>query len=70
MNNTDISKFSTDFDDYSDNLLLTLKEACAIALRSRVSLYRDRKEGRLTFTKVGGSTRIRMGDLRALIGSK
>ena len=56
------------FDQAPDSALVSLNDAGSIASRSRASLYRDNKAGRLPFVKVGGSTRIRVGDLRRLIG--
>ena len=56
------------FDQAPDSALLSLNDAGVIAERSRASFYRDNKAGRLPFVKVGGSTRIRVGDLRRLIG--
>ena len=49
--------------------LVTLAEAGFIARRSRASLYRDHHAGVLPFVKVGNSTRVRVGDLRKLIGA-
>lgn len=57
------------FDDAPDSLLLDLRAAVLVAGRSRVSLYRDNRAGLLPFVKVGKSTRIRVGDLRKLIGA-
>ena len=56
------------FDEAPDSMLLDLPTAGVIACRGRASLYRDFKAGRLTLVKVGNSTRIRVGELRRLIG--
>jgi hypothetical protein len=57
------------FDHSPDSALVTLTTSAAIASRSRASLYRDNRAGRLPFVKVGTSTRVRVGDLRKLIGA-
>ena len=56
------------FDHAADSALVSINDAGAIASRSRASLYRDNKAGRLPFVKICGSTRIRVSDLRKLIG--
>ena len=58
-----------DFDAAPDSALLTLAQAGKIAQRSRASLYRDGASGKISFVKVGGSTRVRVGDLREMIGA-
>lgn len=58
-----------DLDSAPDSALLTLAEVSAIMRRSRVSLYRDHRAGRLPFIKIASSTRVRVGDLRRLIGA-
>lgn len=57
------------FDRAPDTALVSLAAASVIASRSRASLYRDHKAGRLPFIKVASSTRIRVADLRKLIGA-
>lgn len=57
------------FDSAPDSMLLDIPTAGVIACRARASFYRDFKAGRLTPVKVGNSTRIRVGDLRHLIGA-
>lgn len=57
------------FDDAPESMLVDLHAAGIIASRSRVSLYRDARAGRIQLVKVGRSTRIRVGDLRRLIGA-
>lgn len=63
-----LSQSVEQFDISPETALVSLTAAGAIASRSRASLYRDNKDGRLPFVKVGGSTRIRVSDLRRLIG--
>lgn len=58
------------FDQAADSALVSLRDAGAILSRSRASLYRDNKAGRLPFVKVGNSTRIKVGDLRKVIGAE
>lgn len=57
------------FDNLPDSALLTLNDASVIGRRSRASYYRDFRDGRLTLIKIGNSTRIRVGELRRLIGA-
>lgn len=57
------------FDTYPDSALLTIPDASTIAGRSRASIYRHFKKGELTLIKVGDSSRIRVGQLRRLIGA-
>lgn len=59
----------TQFDDAPDSMLVDLPTAGVIACRARASFYRDFKAGRLTPVKVGNSTRIKVGELRRLIGA-
>ncbi len=56
------------FDTLSPSVLITLADAKAVSGRSRASLYRHFKAGELTLVKVGNSTRVRVGELRKLIG--
>ena len=57
------------FDAAPDSMLLDISTAGTIACRARASIYRDFKAGRLTPVKVGNSTRIKVGELRRLIGA-
>ncbi len=57
------------FDTLSPSVLVTLADASVVSGRSRASLYRHFKAGELTLVKVGNSTRIRVGELRRLIGA-
>lgn len=57
------------FDTAPDSMLVEIACACVIAQRSRASIYRDAKAGRLMLVKVGHSTRVRVGDLRRYIGA-
>lgn len=57
-----------DFDTMPNTAVITLSAAVAISGSSRATLYRYAKAGRLTLVKVGFSTRIRVGELRTLIG--
>jgi hypothetical protein len=57
------------FDDAPNSMLVDLYAAGIIASRSRVSLYRDAKAGRLLMVKVGRSTKTTVGSLRKLIGA-
>lgn len=57
------------FDTFPDSALIDIAAAGAIAGRSRASIYRHFKAGEITLVKVGHSTRIRVGELRRLIGA-
>lgn len=57
------------FDEFPNDALLSITDAGTIAGRSRASIYRHFKSGELTLIKVGSSTRIRVADLRKLIGA-
>jgi hypothetical protein len=57
------------FDTAPDAMLLDITTACAISSRSRASIYRHFKSGDLNPVKVGNSTRIKVGELRRLIGA-
>ena len=56
------------FDIAPDTMLVDITTACAISSRSRASIYRHIKAGELPLVKIGNSSRIRVGDLRKLIG--
>ena len=56
------------FAEWPADQLVTLHAAERLLSRSRVSLYRDARAGRIQFVKVGKSTRIRVGELRRIIG--
>lgn len=56
------------FDTYAHSVLVDVNDACVVARRSRASIYRHFKAGDLTMIKVGSSTRVRVGELRRLIG--
>lgn len=58
------------FDTSPDSALLSITDAGIIAGRSRASIYRHFKNGSLTLVKVGNSSRIRVGELRRLIGAQ
>ena len=57
------------FDSYAPSVLVDISDACTVTGRSRASIYRHFKAGDLTLVKVGCSTRIRVGELRRLIGA-
>jgi len=57
------------FDQAADSMLVDISTACTIATRSRASIYRHFHAGELTPVKVGNSTRIKVGELRRLIGA-
>jgi hypothetical protein len=55
------------FDEYPNEALISIGTACALTDRSSSSFYRAFNSGELTPIKLGKSTRIRVGDLRALM---
>lgn len=57
------------FDSAPDSMLVDIPTAMVIINRSRASLYRDFKAGRLTTVKVGNSRRIQVGGIRRMIGA-
>lgn len=63
------SKSFEHFDHAPNAALVDLNTAGLITCRSRASLYRHIKAGDLTPVKVGNSTRLRVGELRRLIGA-
>jgi hypothetical protein len=56
-------------DTLADGALLSLNDVSSILQRSRCSIYRDIRAGRLALVKIGTSSRVRVGDLRRLIGA-
>ena len=65
-----ISTAVQQFDSYAHSVLIDINDACIVAGRSRASIYRHFKRDDLTMVKVGSSTRIRVGELRRLIGAE
>lgn len=57
------------FDNCPETMLVDIPIACIITSRSRASIYRHFTAGELTPIKVGSSTRIKVGELRRLIGA-
>ena len=57
------------FDSLPDSALVSIAASGTIAGRSRASIYRHFKAGELTLVKVGNSTRVRVGEIRRLIGA-
>ena len=68
MNHQIASAAVQQFSTYDPSVLIVINDACIVAGRSRASIYRHFKSGELTAVKVGNSTRIRVGELRKLIG--
>lgn len=58
----------THFDSLPASALVDLNTAAAVTGRSRNSFYRHFKAGELTPIKIGNATRIRVSELRALMG--
>ena len=57
------------FDVLPDDALVGLRVGGAVIDRSVASIYRDAKAGTLTIIKIGHSSKLRVGDLRRLIGA-
>ncbi len=66
--NTSITPAVQQFDTLSPSILLSIAEASAVSGRSRASIYRHFRAGELSQIKIGNSTRVRVGELRKLIG--
>lgn len=66
--NTSFTPAVQQFDSLSPSILLSIPEASAVSGRSRSSIYRHFKAGELSQIKIGNSTRVRVGELRKLIG--
>lgn len=62
-------KTNFDIDTAADGALVSLRTAGEVGQISRATLYRLHRAGRLPFQKVGKLTRIRVADLRRLIGA-
>jgi hypothetical protein len=58
----------TEFDKLPDSSLVSITTASVVSGRGRSSIYRHFKAGELTKVRVGQSTRIRVSELRKLIG--
>ena len=56
------------FDHCPDAMLVSIPETAAVISRSRASIYRHFEKGELSPVKIGNSTRIRVGEIRRLIG--
>ena len=56
------------FDKLPAPALVSLTAGGVISSRSRATLYRDNKAGKLPFVKVGTSTKLKVGDLRRYMG--
>jgi len=56
------------FDQLPASSLVEIPTACAVTNRSRNSIYRHFEAGELTKIKIGSSTKIKVGELRRLIG--
>ena len=58
------------FSRLDGNALVDIHTTCAVIGKSRNSVYRMFQSGDLAQVKVGNSTRIRVADIRRLIGVK
>ncbi len=65
-----ISVAVSQFDKFPASALVSLSTGGTLLDRSRASLYRDIKAGRLTLVKVGCSSRIKVGELRNLMSGE
>lgn len=62
-----ISVAVSQFDKFPASALVSLSTGGTLLDRSRASLYRDIKSGRLTLVKVGCSSRLKVSELRSLM---
>lgn len=69
MKHQTVSVAVQQFDHAPDSMLVDINSASTISGRSRASIYRHFKDGDLTPIKIGNSTRIKVGELRRLIGA-
>lgn len=58
----------THFGELADSMLVDIPCAQFVSTRSRTSINRAFTDGTLTRVKVGGSTRIRVSELRTMLG--
>ena len=65
-----ITPSAEQFSRLDGNALVDIHTTCAVIGKSRNSIYRMFKSGDLAQIKVGNSTRIRVADIRRLIGVK
>jgi hypothetical protein len=65
-----ISTRAAQFDQLPGSAALSLNDASTLADRSRPSLYRDIKAGRLKAFKIGFTTRVTAGELRRYLGGE
>ena len=65
-----ITPSAEQFSRLDDNMLVDIHTTCAVIGKSRNSVYRMFQSGDLEPIKIGHSTRIRVADIRRLIGSK
>ena len=64
-----IPEIVSQFDRMPDQAVIDLSSAVIISGRSRASLYRHFRAGELNLVKIGNSTRVRVADIRHLIGA-
>ena len=62
------SKTEFDFDAAADSQLATIKQTSHILQVTRQTVYRLNKQGNLPFVRIGCQPRVRVADLRKLIG--
>lgn len=65
-----ITPSAEQFSRLDANALVDIHTTCAVIGKSRNSVYRMFQSGDLEPIKIGHSTRIRVADIRRLIGSK
>ena len=65
-----ITPSAEQFSRLDGNALVDIHTTCAVIGKSRNSIYRMFQSGALAQVKVGNSTRIRVADIRRLIGVK
>lgn len=68
MHNDQIQAVLQQFKNLPDEAGVSLPVTGYLINRSRASIYRDVKAGRLEAVKIGGSKRIKVGSIRKLQG--
>ena len=57
-------------DGLPESATTSLKVCAIVSTRSRATLFRDNKAGKLPFVKVGNATKVRIGDLRKYLSGE
>jgi excisionase family DNA binding protein len=58
---------SLNFDELADGALVTMDTAASVLAVSRRTMYRLHVAGKLPIVPIGGSSRVRVSDLRRMV---